>query len=294
MVHDDSEGSETFRSRNHHVREIEMTEMSTQVANARSLLVVPGHRQDRFDKALKSGADVIMLDLEDAVGPDLKTVARKNIDDWLGDGGQGIVRINGMDSPWYEEDIAMLAGRQCAVMLPKVPSAEHITCLLERLVSGSCVVPALETAAGILAAEKICAVPGVVRVVLGNADLASELGIHHADWSAFQYARSHMVLASAVCGVAPPLDGVTASINDLTALTMDARRGAELGFGGKACLHPRQVPVVNEVFSPSVEDSNWARDVVSAAGDGSVAVLNGQVIGKPVVDRARWLLSRRR
>lgn len=269
-----------------------MTDVLQNLARARTLLYAPGHRPDRFVKAVESGADVVVLDLEDAVRPELKSEARENIHRWLSDGGAGIVRVNGVDSPCHEEDLNMLAGRQCAVILPKVSSPAEVEGLLERLAVGSLVLPLLETAAGILNALDVCAVPGVVRAVFGSADLALELGIDHTDRTAVAFARSQVVLASAACGVAPPVDGVTSSITDVQRLIADAEDAAALGFTGKSCLHPRQVPVVGPIFTPSAEDLRWARQVLAAAGDGSLATLDGQVIGKPVVDRARRLLSR--
>lgn len=269
-----------------------MTTVSDPVARARTLLYAPGHRPDRFTKALESGADVIVLDLEDAVGPDLKCAARDNVHRWLSVGGPGMVRINGVDSPWHEDDMAMLDGRPCAVILPKAADGEQVAGVLNRLADGSCVVPLLETATGVLGARNVCAAPSVVRIIFGSADLASELGIDHTDRRALAYARSQVVLASAACGLAPPVDGVTSSVTDERTLIADAEDAAALGFTGKSCLHPRQVPVVQAVFTPSAEDLRWARDVLAAAGNGSAIAMNGEVVGKPVVDRARSLLSR--
>lgn len=259
-------------------------------ALARSLLYVPGHRPDRFAKAVASGADCIVLDLEDSVGPDLKSEARENIHRWLSSDGSGLVRINGVDSPWYEDDVAMLHGRECAVVLPKASSSDQVESLLDRLTANSCVVPLLETATGVLAARNICAVPGVVRAIFGSADLASELGIDHTDRAALAFARSQVVLASAACGIAP-VDGVTSSVIDDDVLIADVEDAAAIGFTGKSCIHPRQIPLVHAAFMPSPEIVRWAREVIAVAGDGSVTALNGHVIGKPVVDRARRVLS---
>lgn len=261
------------------------------IARARSFLFVPGHRPDRFAKAVGSGADAIVLDLEDAVGPELKQRARENVFRWLAEGGSGIVRINGTDSPWYEDDVAMLGGSSRAVMFPKVTCADHISDLLNRLPANSCVLPVLETASGILRALEICAENGILRVVFGNADLASELGIDLADRIALGHARAHVVLASAACGLTSPVDGATASVTDEDALIGDAEHAAALGFSAKVCLHPRQVPAVNAAFTPSAADLQWARDVLAAVGDGSVGVLNSQVVGKPIIDRAQRMLS---
>lgn len=261
------------------------------LARARTLLYAPGHRPDLFSKASESGADAVVLDLEDSVGPTLKAAARENVRRWLEADGTGVVRINGLDSPWHEEDLAMLAWRRCSVILPKAASAAHTAGLLDRLGPQSCVVPLLETAAGILAAREVCAVPGVVRAIFGSADLARELGIDHTDRAALVHARCQVVLASAACGVAPPIDGVTSSLRDEQRLIADIRHAAALGFTGKSCLHPRQIPVVHATLAPSADEVRWARKVLASVGDGSARELNGQVIGKPVVDRARNVLA---
>ena len=257
---------------------------------ARSLLFVPGNRPDRFVKAAESGADDIVLDIEDAVAPSAKPEARENIGRWLAEGGSGVVRINGQGTSWYEEDLAMLSGRPCAVMLPKVTTPDQVWHALDRLPAGSCVLPLIETAAAVLGARAICSVAGAVRVVFGNADLGRELGVDHADLAAMAAARSLVVLASAAANLPPPVDGVTTALTDEKKVTVDAEHAAGLGFGGKLCLHPRQVPAVNAAFSPSAEDIRWAEDVLSASGDGSVAALDGNVVGKPIADRARRIL----
>jgi len=254
------------------------------------MLFVPGDRPDRFPKARASGADEIVLDLEDAVAPDAKAAAREHVSRWRATEGTGVVRINHPGSPWYEDDVAELADRPCVVMLPKAASQEEIAGLMNRLAPGSCVIPLLESALGVLEARDICAAAGVVRGAFGNADLASDHGVDPADRSALAHARAATVLASAASRVAPPLDGVTIALTDDELLRADAEHAAGLGFTGKLCIHPRQVPIVNEVFSASPEELAWAREVV-AAGD-SVTVVDGQMVDKPVIERARRLLAR--
>ncbi|WP_236790591.1 CoA ester lyase [Amycolatopsis sp. GM8] len=267
------------------------TEFWTSLAHARSLLFVPGHRPDRFAKAARSGADGIVLDIEDAVAPDSKTAARENIGRWLASGGTGVIRLNGYGTPWYDEDLAMLREHRCAVMLPKATSPGEVTGLLDELPPGSAVLPLLETSAGILNAGQVCAAPGVVRAVFGNADLAREIGIDLADRVALAYARSQIVLASASNGIPAPIDGVTIALTDLDLLAADAEHAVNFGFGGKLCLHPRQVPGVNAAFSPTPEEVRWAREILAASGNGSVTAHDGKVVGKPIVDRARRVLA---
>jgi citrate lyase subunit beta/citryl-CoA lyase len=258
----------------------------------RTLLAVPGHRSDRFAKAENSGADAILLDIEDAVGPDVKDDARVNIDKWLADGGSGLVRINGVGTPWHDQDVAMLAGRECAVLLPKASTPEQVATVIEQIGGQATVMVLLETSTGILDARAVCAVPGVVRAMFGNVDLATELGIDHADNQALAFARSQVVLASLAAGIAAPIDGLTTVIQDDDTLTDDVRHAIALGYTGKLCVHPRQVPIANALFSPSSEQLNWARAVVAASDSSSVTVVNGQLVAKPVIAHARRLLAR--
>jgi citrate lyase subunit beta / citryl-CoA lyase len=262
------------------------------LANMRTLLAVPGHRPDRFVKAKNSGADAILLDIEDAVGPDLKDDARGNIDKWLDNGGTGLVRINGVGTPWHDQDVAMLAGRECAVLLPKASIPDHVAAVMDRIGRQATVMVLLETSTGILDARAVCGVPGVTRAMFGNVDLATELGIDHADNQALAFARSQVVLASLAAGIAAPIDGLTTVIEDDDALTGDVRHAIALGYTGKLCVHPRQVPIANGLFSPSAEQLDWARAVIAASTSGSVTVVNGQLVAKPVVAQAHRLLAR--
>ncbi|GHF79407.1 citrate lyase subunit beta/citryl-CoA lyase [Amycolatopsis bartoniae] len=262
------------------------------VAHSRSLLFVPGHRPDRFAKAAGSGADVVVLDIEDAVGPESKPAAREHIDAWLAGGGRGVVRVNAAGTPWYDEDLAMLAEHpDVVIMLPKVTAPHQIAEALSRLASDARVLPLVETAAGVLAVDSLLAVPGVLRAVFGNADLGTEIGVAPEERTAFAYPRSRMVMASAALRLPPPIDGVTIRLRSVEAITDDARHALSMGFSGKLCLHPSQVPVVNQIFSPSEYELEWAREVLDAAADGSIQQLRGQVVGKPMLERARRLLK---
>jgi citrate lyase subunit beta / citryl-CoA lyase len=261
------------------------------IVSARSVLFVPGDRPDRFPKAMASGADEIVLDLEDAVAPDDKGPAREHVRRWRETEATGVVRINGAGTQWHEDDVAALADRPCVVMLPKAVSPAQITRLMNQLAPGSCVIPLLESALGVLDARHVAAAPGVARVAFGNADLAGDLGVDPADRTALAHARASTVLASAACRLAPPLDGVTLAIADHDLLRADAEHAAALGFSGKLCIHPSQVPIVNEIFSSSPEELAWAREVLAAAGE-SVTVVDGQMIDKPLLAHARRLLAR--
>lgn len=259
---------------------------------ARAVLFVPGTRPDRFDKAVASGADVVVLDLEDAVGPEDKDGAREGVVRWLRDGGRGAVRVNGVGTPWHADDLAAVGELGVPVMVPKAEDPDELAATADRLRPGTDLVPLVETAAGILAAREVCRVPGVVRPAFGSVDLATQLGVDHTDPGALHHARAALVLAAHAAGVGAPVDGVTTAVRDEEALRGDCARALALGLTAKLCVHPDQVPVVAGAFRPTEEQRAWARRVVEAAGSGAVAVLDGALVDKPVVDRARSLLAR--
>jgi citrate lyase subunit beta / citryl-CoA lyase len=261
------------------------------LTTARTLLFVPGHRPDRFAKAAASGADAIILDLEDAVGPDLKGQARQAVRDWLRQGGDGIVRINPPGTDMYTDDLTALADAPRTVMLPKA-TPDATADVLHRLPAGSTVVALIETAAGVLDAAATARTPGVLRLALGNVDLGAELGIDPDDHDALRTARSTLVLAAAAAGLTPPVDGVTTTLDDPAVLTDDVHRAAALGFTGKLCIHPRQIQPTHRALAPAADQITWAQRVVDATGDGNVTVLDGKMLDKPVIDRARRILHR--
>lgn len=272
----------------------------------RSWLYVPGDRPDRFAKASTSGADVVICDLEDAVAGANKATARVAVAAWLRD-HRALVRVNGTDTRWHDEDIAAITGARglAGVVLPKSQGAEQISDVAHRL--GGCVhvVPLVESAAGVANAAAIAAGPQVSALAFGSIDFALDIGIDdtsdtddtdHTDdteQSALLYARSTLVIASRVAGIAAPIDGVTLKLSDAHAVRGDARRARALGFGGKQCIHPHQVHEVNATFTPSPEALVRAQRIVDAAesSHGSAVQLDGQMIDKPRIDQARRVLG---
>ncbi|MFE6931072.1 HpcH/HpaI aldolase/citrate lyase family protein [Streptomyces sp. NPDC057699] len=256
------------------------------IAAARTLLFVPGDRPDRFDKAAGSGADLVVVDLEDAVAPEHKDRARRAAAEWPGLGHRCVVRVNAPGTPWFEADLRMAAGLGCPVMVPK---AEDPAVLAE--VAARCTpVPLIETALGAERAYEVCSVPGVVRAAFGNVDLAAQLGVAPDDTLALAYARSRLVLASAAAGISAPVDGVTTAVRDTGALTADTAHARRLGFTGKLCVHPAQIAPVTAGFAPTEGELRWAR-VVLGAGE-AVTTVDGHMVDKPVLDRARGILAR--
>ncbi|GAQ64223.1 HpcH/HpaI aldolase/citrate lyase family protein [Streptomyces scabiei] len=259
------------------------------VLSARSLLFVPGHRPDRFDKAASSGADVVIIDLEDAVAAEEKDRARANAAAWLALGNRAIVRINAPGTPWSEADLRVAADHGCPVMVPKSEDPAVLADLAARTAGRCDLVPLVETALGVERAREVCAAPGVARAAFGNVDLAAQLGIAQDDHTALAYARSRLVVASAAAGISPPVDGVTTAVRDMDTLSADIAHARRLGFTGKLCVHPCQLLRVAEGFAPSAEEVRWARAVLGA-GD-SVTTVDGQMVDKPVLERARRVLA---
>ena len=258
---------------------------------ARSLLFVPGNRPERFAKAAASGAHLIVLDLEDAVSPDDKGVARDAISTWLTAGNPGITRINAAETLWYATDLAMLAALpQAAVMLPKA-DATSVTRTVAAL-PGCPLIALVETVKGYRELTQVAGIPGVVRIAFGSVDFGTETGIADIG-EAMTAIRTRIVLESCFAGLAAPIDGVSVSIDDHDTILHDATRSRQFGFGGKLCIHPRQVPVVNAAFRPSADEIDWARRVLAAteASKGSATTVDGKMIDKPVVDKARRVLS---
>lgn len=261
------------------------------VPSARSALFVPGDRPERFAKAAASGADVVILDLEDAVASDHKQAGRHHIRAWLDSGGRAAVRVNGPASAELEADYQALEGATglLAVMVPKAEEPTTLTDLGRQL--GRPVLALVETARGIMAAPRIAGAGGVVRLGLGHLDLATDLG-SSTGREAMVVARSALVLASRAAGLPGPFDGVTTALDDPAVCEDDARYAASLGYTGKFAIHPRQVPVINSAFAPSREELAWAREILAASSGGGAVRARGQMVDAPVVARAQQLLAR--
>lgn len=258
---------------------------------ARSFLFVPGARSERFEKALASGAHDIILDLEDAVAPAAKAQAREAVATWLTGGQRVLVRINAAQTSWFADDLRMLeAAPNAGVMLPKADAAalEHVATVLP----GRRLVALLETVGGYMELPRLAAAPGLERIAFGSVDFAVESGI--ADQGeALTAVRTQIVLASCHAGLLAPVDGVCLDYNDELQIRADALRSRALGFGGKLCIHPRQVKVANVAFSPSQEELSWAARVVAAfeQSAGAATAVDGKMIDKPVIDRALQILA---
>jgi citrate lyase subunit beta/citryl-CoA lyase len=261
------------------------------MAQPRSYLFVPADRPERFEKAHGSGADAVIVDLEDAVAPGAKTAARDRLAEALDTDHPIVLRINGRDTPWFEDDARVAAHPGVvAVLCPKAGSAEDIAAL-RSLCGDKPVLALIETARGMAGVSLIAAARGMARLVFGSIDFQLDLDIEDDD-EALRSFRAMLVLASRVAGLPAPVDGVTVAIDDARQVGADARRARVLGFGGKLCIHPTQVAAVNAAFSPSPEQIAWARRVVEAsrAARGAAVAVDGKMVDAPVLARAlRWL-----
>ncbi len=255
----------------------------------RSLLFVPASRPDRFDKAAAAGADAVVLDLEDAVAPADKDSAREAVRRWVCPEHPAIVRINAPDSPWHAADCALagIAGLT-AVMLPKAERPEDIATLVGA--GAAAVIPLVETAAGLAAAQQLASAPGAFRLAFGSLDFQLDLGMREATEDDLHYYRCQLVFASRLAGIAAPIDGVTTAIDDAPRLQMDVARVKRLGFGGKLCIHPKQVETVNAGFTPDAEAVAWARRVIAAAQDSAITSVDGKMVDRPVILSAQAIL----
>jgi len=260
------------------------------IEHARTFLFVPGDRADRFAKAAAAGADVVIIDLEDAVSPDRKASARAATSDWLAAGHRAVVRVNALGTPFFESDCAALTDVSgvLAVMLPKVSGADDLTTLRRRL-PGVRVLPLIESAVGVHRAHEVAAAPGVARLVLGTVDLALDMDTDES-WDAMLHTRSSLVLASRVAGLAAPVDGVTRDLHPKTSAA-DATAARSLGFGAKLCIHPSQVDGVAAAFASSPQEVAWARGVLTLCDGGGARTYQGEMVDEPVLERARRILA---
>ncbi|MEO1986445.1 MAG: CoA ester lyase [Martelella sp.] len=252
----------------------------------RAPLFVPANRPERFAKAAATETDAVILDLEDAVGPDVKDAARAELRcDFTSK--PVLVRINARGTSWHEADLAAVRTLPVAgVILPKAEEDTEAVC---RLLDGRIPLLALiETARGLAHARSIAALPGVARLVFGSIDYCADLGCAH-ERDILLPARSELVLAARLASRPGPIDGVTARLDDPSETRSDAEHARALGMTGKLCIHPAQVPEVLKGFAPTAQEIEWAEHVLGA-GEGAVAV-DGAMIDEPVRLRARHILK---
>jgi citrate lyase subunit beta/citryl-CoA lyase len=267
-----------------------------ELATLSSVLFVPANAPEKHDRAFASGADAVIIDLEDAVAPAAKDGARAMLAESLARPRASsfltLVRVNSPLTPQGCADLELLArSRVDGIVVPKA----DLEALATAASCGPPLIALIETAAGVLRAAEIAAEPSVAALALGSVDLSAELGIWGTpDGDELNAVRSQLVLAAAAAGKQGPLDGPCMSPRDERALELEITRARRLGFAGKLCVHPSQVAAVTRAFSPTERELQWARGVTDAFGDGAeggVIVLDGEIVEEPVVRRARGILN---
>jgi citrate lyase subunit beta/citryl-CoA lyase len=256
----------------------------------RSYLFVPGNRPERFAKACASGADAVIIDLEDAVPPLERLAARAHAARWVSPDHPVLIRVNGADTEWFHDDVALCAMPGVAgVVLPKAERAADIQSIDKP------VLPIIETARGFWNVSALAHVPNAQRLMFGSIDFQVDLGIH-GEGEELLYFRSQLVLVSRLAGRPAPVDGITAVFDSPDPVRADTQRARRLGFGGKLCIHPKQIATVHECFGPTAAESAWAKRVVEAAATagGAAISLDGEMIDRPVLARALELLKQSR
>jgi citrate lyase subunit beta/citryl-CoA lyase len=277
--------------------------MSNAPALARSFLFVPANRPDRFAKALASGADAVIIDLEDAVSPAEKTAARGQLADGFAqlnpaDRARLVVRMNALGTPFHDDDLSLLqqlAGQGLSgVMVPKAETVDGLRRVATAIGPACALLPLIESVAGLDAADALARASQVQRLAFGNLDFQADLGLACApDEAELMPVRLAVVLAARRASLPPPVDGVTPGTQDMAQLQRDAARAQRGGFGGKLCIHPAQVAGVNAAFSPSAAQLEWAQRVLAAfdAAAGGVFSLDGRMVDAPVVRLAQRTLA---
>lgn len=270
--------------------------------HARSFLFVPATRLDRLRKAFSSGADAVIVDLEDAVAPDDKDGARAALADCLPqlnamERGRLSLRINPVGTPWYQEDLLLASHWTSkgigAVMCPKSEDPRALRRVVARLGSTARVVPLIESLEGLDQANELAREPHVLRLAFGHLDFQLDLGMRCTpEEPELAWARNALVAASRRAGLPPPIDGVTTDTGSVDRLQADTSRARAFGFGGKLCIHPNQVAEVNQGFSPSLTELDWAKRVLSGAAKhgGQAFSLDGRMVDLPVIRSAEALL----
>ncbi|MCY1208849.1 Citrate lyase subunit beta-like protein [compost metagenome] len=260
----------------------------------RSALFVPGDRPERFAKALASGADTVIVDLEDAVQASSKAQARNHLRTFLDAHPDASVwvRVNMAGHPEHNADLELCRHRSVlGVLLPKAESPEQVA---NAAAIGKPVMPIVESALGILALPEMARIDGVQRLTFGGLDLCLDLGISAGTQAAsrlLDQVRYDLLLHTRLASLAAPLDTVYPDIADLDGLSRFARDARDAGFAGMLCIHPSQVTGVHQALAPTREQLDWAQKIVSAAQGNGAFQLDGQMVDAPVIERARRLLA---
>ncbi|MBO0730929.1 MAG: CoA ester lyase [Acidimicrobiaceae bacterium] len=269
----------------------------------RSLLFCPGNRPEMMAKLAAIGADCVAIDLEDGVPVDAKVGARQTAREGasLLAGQQVFIRVNGTDTPWIEDDIASAVGPSAAgIILPKLESVSQLEWVAAQLDAAGLreakIIGGLETALGIEEAPRL-AHPRLVAVYFGAEDYIADVGGERTPSShEVAYARARTVMAARIIGVAP-IDQVVVEVKNDERYLAEAVTARQLGFTGKICLHPAQVPLANQVFTPGEGEIQRARRLLSAVADArresrGTVLFEGAMVDVPLIRQAEQVLAR--
>jgi len=274
------------------------------IQSRRSFIFSPGNRPELFVKALASGADIVCVELEDGVAPHDKAEARAKMLALFAaphpdDGIERIVRVNALSTDDGEADMAAILSADNpppAIMLPKVNSPEDVRGVAEAFDKAGLTIriqAIIETNQGLQAAYEIAhATPRLDALLFGAVDLAAELRCHNS-WEAMLYARSRTVHAAAAAGI-DVIDVPWLDLEDMDGMRREAEASAGLGFTGKGAIHPKQIAVLNQVFSPNPDEVAYARKVIDAftQANTGVVVIDGKLIERPVLRTMHRILAR--
>jgi citrate lyase subunit beta/citryl-CoA lyase len=265
-----------------------------------SYLFVPASRPDRFEKALSSDADAVIVDLEDAVAVEEKEAALRHLLAALESGLSRPVhvRINAADSIWFDRDVSALEGLSeraaaslAGVFLPKAESASDLRRIGDALPAGEREIIALiESAVGVSMLRELAEVRGLTRFAVGAADLSFDLDVDAAS-ATVDWVYAQLVVESRLAGLLGPIASPPFEIRDLDAVEAEAKRLRGLGAAGQLCIHPAQVHPIHRGFLPSSEAVAWATKVTDAAATDGAAQVDGQMVDKPIRDRASRILA---
>ena len=267
----------------------------TKIQPRRSLIFVPGDHPDMFPKALTTGSDIVCIDLEDAIAPQHKQIARDKTlalftETQADDGVERIVRINCLRTPEGQRDVLAIGETDTpppALMLTKVKTADEVRLLADLLSGPHSAIRfhvIIETNDGLNACYDIAqSCDRIDSLLFGGVDMAADLRVEPT-WDGLLHARQRAVHAAAGADV-DMIDVPFLDLNDMPGLEEAARASAEIGFTGKAAIHPKQIPVINNIFSPSPEQVDKARRIVEAFAnhDSGLLVVDGELIERPVL-----------
>lgn len=261
--------------------------------SARSYLFVPANRIERFEKALNTEADAIILDLEDAVPIELKVPSRHALKEWLiaHPEHQVMIRVNSRNTEWFANDIELAKlDNVCAIILPKTETSQDIEAILA--IKHIDTFALVETPLGFANIRQIANTKSVKALMFGSIDFQLEMNMQGGYFELLSF-RNEFVLASKLAGIDAPIDGVTVDFKDETLIELETQQAKNLGFAGKLCIHPNQINIVNRTFTPTDAEVEWARKILKTVDEaqGQAVSLEGKMVDLPVILRAEKILK---